>query len=113
MPLPVYQRLLGCLLSTRTATTLLLPSVLTYWVRSYWNVVYPYGQVPSENVLRYQPTPPSMNPEPPPPGEFLSNPSAGLQSWGTVKLVQDASLKVGCSAPEASDRKSTRLNCSH
>jgi hypothetical protein len=27
MPLPVYQRLLGCLLFTRTAMTLLLPSV--------------------------------------------------------------------------------------
>jgi len=34
------------------------------------------------NVFRYQPTPPSMNPEPLPPGEFLSNPSAGLPVMG-------------------------------
>jgi hypothetical protein len=123
MPLPVYQRLLGCLLSTRTASTLLLPSVFTYWVRSYWNVVYPYGHVPSEvplihtslfmytpsnsmriclpaydessaKVFRYQPTPPAMNPDIP--EALWLNPSARLKSWGTVTFVQEVSAKVGC-----------------
>ena len=46
-------------------------------------------------VLRYQPTPPAMNPEGP--EALWLNPSAGLQSWGTVRLVQEASLKAGCS----------------
>src|SRR5947208_8522303 len=134
MPEPEYQRELGCCeLSTRTAITFDAPSWCRYGVSSYWKELYPYGRLPrycpliqtslfrytpsnstnttlpvsaaaTENVLRYQPTPPGSAPPATPAGFVSLNSPSMLQSCGTSSVRQPESAKATSWAPTRSPR---------